>query len=93
MSLFDKMKNVGSKTVKAYDISSSPMYTDNDIVSTEFPILNIALGGSVNGGLIPGITVLAGPSRHYKTGLGLQLIKAYQDKYDDALVLFYDSES
>ena len=91
MSLMDKMKKTGSIKESTL-LEESPMYSDNDIIQTDLPILNIALGGSVNGGLTPGLTVLAGPSRHYKTGLGLHLVKAFQDKYEDSVVLFYDSE-
>ena len=34
----------------------------------------------------------AGPSKHFKTAFSLIMAKAYQDKYPDAVVLFYDSE-
>jgi RecA/RadA recombinase len=34
----------------------------------------------------------AGPSKHFKTAFSLLMAKAYQDKYDDAVILFYDSE-
>ena len=91
MSLMDKMKKTGYVKNSSL-LENSDMYNDNDVIKTEFPILNIAMGGSVNGGLTPGLTVLAGPSRHYKTGLALNLVKAFQDKYEDAVILFYDSE-
>jgi len=34
----------------------------------------------------------AGPSKHFKTAFSLLMAKAYQDKYQDGVVLFYDSE-
>jgi RecA/RadA recombinase len=34
----------------------------------------------------------AGPSKHFKTAFSLIMAKAYQDKYPDAVILFYDSE-
>jgi RecA/RadA recombinase len=34
----------------------------------------------------------AGPSKHFKTAFSLLMAKSYLDKYDDAALLFYDSE-
>ena len=34
----------------------------------------------------------AGPSKHFKTAFSLLMAKAYLDKYNDGVVLFYDSE-
>jgi RecA/RadA recombinase len=36
--------------------------------------------------------MLAGPSKHFKSAFALMMAAAYQKKYDDAVVLFYDSE-
>jgi RecA/RadA recombinase len=36
--------------------------------------------------------MFAGPSKHFKTLFSLVCAKAYLDKYDDAVLLFYDSE-
>ena len=47
---------------------------------------------SLDGGLTPGLTMFAGPSKHFKTAFALLMAKSYMDKYDDAVVLFYDSE-
>jgi RecA/RadA recombinase len=55
-------------------------------------MINVALSGSVDGGLAPGLTVLAGPSKHFKTSFGLIMASAYLKKYPDAVLLFYDSE-
>jgi RecA/RadA recombinase len=46
----------------------------------------------MDGGLAPGLTVLAGPSKHFKTSFALIMASAYLKKYDDAVLLFYDSE-
>jgi RecA/RadA recombinase len=55
-------------------------------------MINVALSGRLDGGLTPGLTVFAGPSKHFKTAFALLLAKSYLDKYEDAAVLFYDSE-
>jgi hypothetical protein len=36
--------------------------------------------------------MLAGPSKHFKTGFALLLAAAFLKKYDDGVILFYDSE-
>jgi RecA/RadA recombinase len=36
--------------------------------------------------------MLAGPSKHFKTGFSLLLASAFLKKYEDGVVLFYDSE-
>jgi RecA/RadA recombinase len=42
--------------------------------------------------MTPGLTVWAGPSKHFKTAFTLLMAKSYMDKYPDAALLFYDSE-
>jgi RecA/RadA recombinase len=59
---------------------------------TDVPMVNVALSGSVDGGLAPGLTVLAGPSKHFKTSFALLMAAAYLNKHKDAVMLFYDSE-
>ena len=55
-------------------------------------MINVALSGDPDGGLTSGLTVLAGPSKNFKTSFGLLIAAAYLDKYKDAVLLFYDSE-
>jgi RecA/RadA recombinase len=59
---------------------------------TEVPMINVALSGDPDGGLSPGLTVLAGPSKHFKTSFALLMAGAYLKKHEDAVLLFYDSE-
>lgn len=62
------------------------------MIPTAVPMINVALSGSVDGGLTPGLTVLAGPSKHFKTSFALLMAQAYMEKYPDSVMLFYDSE-
>jgi RecA/RadA recombinase len=55
-------------------------------------MINVALSGTVDGGITPGLTMLAGPSKHFKTGFALLMASAFLKKYKDGVVLFYDSE-
>lgn len=91
MSLLDRLKK--NSTIKETDIlSNSKFFNEKDLIHTPVPMINVALSGRLDGGLTPGLTVFAGPSKHFKTAFALLLAKAYLDKYDDAVVLFYDSE-
>lgn len=91
MSLIDKLKK--NSTIKDTAIlADSKFFGVKDLIQTSVPALNVALSGRLDGGLTPGLTVFAGPSKHFKTAFSLMLAKSYLDKYDDAVVLFYDSE-
>jgi RecA/RadA recombinase len=62
------------------------------MISTSVPMVNVALSGSMDGGMTPGLTVLAGPSKHFKTSFALLMASAYLKSKKDAVMLFYDSE-
>ncbi len=91
MSLMEKIKK--NSTIKDTNIlSESKFFNSKDMIQTPVPMLNVALSGKIDGGLTPGLTVFAGPSKHFKTAFALLLAKSYMEKYDDSVVLFYDSE-
>jgi RecA/RadA recombinase len=91
MSLLDKLKK--NTTIKESAlVSDSKFFNKKDMISTSVPAINIALSGKIDGGLTPGLTMWAGPSKHFKTMFSLIMAKSYMDKYSDAIMLFYDSE-
>ena len=91
MSLLEKIKK--NSTIKETSVlTDSKFFNTKDLVHTTVPALNVALSGKLDGGLSPGLTVFAGPSKHFKTAFALLLAKSYLDKYDDSVILFYDSE-
>ena len=91
LSLRDRI--LKNSTVKETAIlSESDFFRPKDFIKTQVVNLNVALSGDVDGGMIPGVLMIAGPSRHFKTGFALMFGKAFLDKYDDGLILFYDSE-
>lgn len=91
MSLLDKIKK--NSTIKDTAILSKSKFFDaKDLIDIGIPALNIACSGDIDGGFSPGHTMWAGPSKNFKTGFTLLMAKAYQDKYPDAVILFYDSE-
>ena len=91
MSILDKLQK--NSTIRETDIlQDSKFFNEKDKIGTPVPMLNVALSGTLDGGLTPGLTVFAGPSKHFKTAFALMLVKSYLDKYADGVVLFYDSE-
>jgi len=91
MSVLDKLKK--ASTIKETSVlSKSKFFTEKDMIQTDVPIINVALSGNLDGGLTPGLTMFAGPSKHFKTAFALLMAKSYMNKYNDAVVLFYDSE-
>ena len=91
MSLLDKMLKSGN--IKASSVlSKSKFFGSKNITPTDLPILNIAFGGALDGGLLPGLTVIAGESKSFKTMLSLYCMKAFLDKNADGVALLYDSE-
>ena len=91
MSLLDKLKK-NSRITGTDVLSDSSLYSNKDVCQTSVPMINVALSGSIDGGLTSGLTVLAGPSKHFKTSFGLLMAAAYLKKHEDAVLLFYDSE-
>lgn len=91
MSLLKKLKE--TSRVKAADIlSESKFFSEKEQTPTSVPMINVALSGSMSGGISSGLTVLAGPSKHFKTSFALLMASSYLDKHEDSVLLFYDSE-
>lgn len=91
MSLISRL--IKNSTIEDTSIlTDSKVYGKKDMVTTHVPMVNVALSGSVDGGLTPGLTVLAGPSKHFKSAFSLLMAAAYMKQYPDSVLLFYDSE-
>jgi RecA/RadA recombinase len=91
MSLRDKLIKNSTLDHTAL-LEDSKIYSKKDMITTPVPMINVALSGSLDGGITPGVTMLAGPSKHFKTGFALLLASAFLRKYKDGIILFYDSE-
>jgi RecA/RadA recombinase len=91
MGIMDKLKK-NSKIKTTEVLQDSIFFQEQDVVVTEVPMVNVALSGDVDGGLTSGLTVLAGPSKHFKTSFALMMAGSYLKEHKDAVLLFYDSE-
>jgi len=90
-ALMDKIKK--NSTIKdTATLRNSKIFGQKDMITTPVPMINVALSGDPDGGLTPGLTVLAGPSKHFKTLFALVMGAAFLKKYPDGILLFYDSE-
>lgn len=92
-SLMERMLKTAKKLdPNAEVLSKTDALKPEIICSTGIPILNLAWSGRIDGGLISGIKQLVGDSRTFKTMFGLVDVKAYMDKFPDAICIFADSE-
>jgi RecA/RadA recombinase len=91
MGLREKLLN--NATIKqASTLQDSALFEERSSVPTNIPIVNVALSGRPDGGLQSGVTMIAGQSKHFKSGFALILAAAYLKHHKDAILLFYDSE-
>jgi len=90
-SLMDKLKK-NSKIKETMTLEKSVVFEAKDFITTEYPMINLALSGEIDGGLTSGLTMIAGPSKHFKTSYALIMASAFLKKNKDGVILFYDSE-
>lgn len=90
-SLMERLKK-NSKIKETASLLESKFFEAKEQIVTDVPALNIALSGRLDGGLQAGLMMVAGPSKHFKSSICLVMAAAYQKKYDDGVILFYDSE-
>jgi hypothetical protein len=89
--LLEKLMKTSS--VKGSSIlSESKIFDNKDFIDTGIPIINLAFSGKIDGGLTNGITVVAAPSKHFKSLLALYCLKAFLNKHKDGVAILYDSE-
>jgi RecA/RadA recombinase len=91
MSLMDRIKKTSSIEIASV-LDESEVFGERQLIPTEVPIINIALSGTLKGGLTSGVTEIAGPSKHFKTGIALLMMRSFLRKHKDGIILFYDAE-
>ena len=92
MGILDKLLKGGSDTVKAAILSESEFFNDLDNVPTDISAINIALGGTLDGGITGGVTMVSGASKSFKTCISLFCVAAFLKKHKDSACIFYDTE-
>lgn len=91
------MSDLLARLKKASKIELTSALNDSKLaertsIDTGVPAINIVMSGSYKTGYSSGVTVLCGESRTFKSMIALICAKAYLDKYEDAVLVFYDSE-
>lgn len=84
------MNKVGS--IKGDILKQSRFLGHDEFIDTGYPLFNLALSGKIDGGLASGLTIFAGPSKHFKSAYMCLCMAAFQRAKPDGLVIFYDSE-
>lgn len=91
-SLMAKLLKANKKDENVSVLADTGLLDKNVICSTTVPMIDVAWSGRPDGGIIPGIKMLVGDSRTFKTNFGLLDVKAYLDEFPDACCVFADSE-
>jgi len=85
------MKNSSSPFTRPLNDS---FITDNTDINfpTDVPMLNVAFSGTMDKGFSAGITIWAGPSKHFKSMYALKQLDTWFQENPDGVCLFFDSE-
>lgn len=76
----------------ANSLADSTFFYNKKNTITEVPIFNLACSSHLNKGFGAGLTMIAGPSKHFKSNFGLMFVKSYLNANPDGICLYYDSE-
>ena len=83
-SLMEKLAS--NSTIKSTaPIMDSKVFGAKEMAQTSVPMVNVALSGRVDGGITPGLLMLAGPSKHFKSAFALLMAAAHQKKHKDGV--------
>lgn len=94
-SLMSKLLKVHAKDPKVNILSSSTFFDKDVIMRSTIPIINLMMSGRLSGpqaGIRPGLTVVVGDSRTFKTNFCLSQVKDFLDQNPDSVVIFGDCE-
>jgi RecA/RadA recombinase len=73
-------------------LSVSNMGDKRVINQTDVPILNVMLGGDLDGGITSGVTQVIGDSRTFKTNICVEVSASFLEADENAVVVFFDCE-
>lgn len=94
----NKAQTLMNKLIKSSKIEGAERLVDSVILNerptaqTRVKLINVALSGRTDGGLGPGVVLICGPSRHYKSSYGLIAVKGFLDANPDGICLYYNNE-
>lgn len=91
MSVLEKLKK--NSTLKTTEVlSKTKFFNEKSRTRIKVPMMNIAFSGDLKEGFQSGLMFFAGPSKHFKSNMGLTCVSAYLKADPEAVCLFFDSE-
>ncbi len=90
--LMKRMLTVTKKDGRVTTLEESQYASKAVVASTDVPMLNVALSSKLDGGLIPGLTMIVGESRSFKSNFCVKNMAAYLKAYPEAIAVFADCE-
>jgi RecA/RadA recombinase len=95
-SLMSKiLKKIGKDDPKVNILSSSTFFDKDIVIQSSVYIINLMMSGRLYGpeaGIRPGLTVVVGDSRTFKTNWCLSQVKDFLDQHSNGIVIFGDCE-
>lgn len=91
-SLAKRLIDSTGKSSRASILSQSKFFDKEVVCTTNVPLANLLMSGYVLGGITPGVTMVVGDSRTFKTNMCLFLVSQYMKKYPESVLVFIDSE-
>ncbi len=85
------IKSAGKKSL-AVAMSASNYGEKTVIAQTQVPILNVMMGGSLDGGITCGVTQVVGDSRTFKSNLLVEIGVTFIEANPEAVVIVFDCE-
>lgn len=92
MSLMNDLLKLNKKNKNVTILDESEFFAKNIVAHTKCPMYNVALSGELDGGLTPGITMMVGESKTFKTGMSLYAVLSYLEEHSDAICIYMVSE-
>jgi hypothetical protein len=88
-----RLKKATAKAVETKSLAETDFFDFKYCAPSDIYIFNLATSGRLlDSGIGPGVTILSGMSKTYKTVAGINYVKAFLDKFQEAVCVFYDSE-
>jgi hypothetical protein len=91
-SLRDRIKKNSTLKHTAVLAESRFLSDKKEDILTEIPLINAALSGDMDIGMVPGILQIVGDSKMFKTGFLMLLLRSFLNKNPDGIGIYYDSE-
>ena len=95
-SLMSKiLKKIGKDDPKVNILSSCSFFDKDVVIHSSVYIINLMMSGRLYGpeaGIRPGLTVVVGDSRTFKTNFCLSQVKDFLDQHPNGIVIFGDCE-